>query len=137
MLEVPQWVTVHQDTLLPFLGQEQVGGQLVVVVVEAVQELEAAVAWEVEEVVDLTTSLIQAHLRLAILESSALVCILLHLHDLLSHLLEQDPTNISLLFSRPPFCLLHKGTLTQEDLDLNPTTPLLLPKQSLITACLV
>lgn len=110
---------------------------VVVVVVEAVQELEAVVAWEVEEVVDLTTSLIQAHLLLAILESSALVCILLHLHDLLSRLLEQDPTNISLLFSRLHFCLLHKGTQTQEDLDHNPTTLLLLPKQSLITACLV
>lgn len=105
-----------------------------VVVVEAVQELEAVVAWEV---VDLTTSLIQAHLRLAILESSALLFILLHLHDLLSRLLEQDLTNISLLFSRLHFSLLHKGTLTLEDLDHNPTTPLLLPKQSLITACLV
>ncbi len=134
MLEVPQWVMVHQDTLLPFLDQEQVEEQLVVVVVEAVQELEAVVAWEV---VDLTTSLIQAHLRLAILESSALLFILLHLHDLLSRLLEQDLTNISLLFSRLHFSLLHKGTLTLEDLDHNPTTPLLLPKQSLITACLV
>lgn len=111
--------------------------QLVVVVVEAAQELVAVVAWEVEEVVvDLTTSLIPAHLHLAILESSALVCILLHPHDLLSRLLEQDLTNIYLLFSHLHFCLPHKGSLTQEDLDHNPTTHLLLPKQSLITAYL-
>lgn len=128
---------VHQDTLLPFLGQEQVVEQLVVVVVEAAQELEPVAVWEVEEVVDLTTSLIQVHLHLVIRESSALVCILLHLPDLLSHLLEQDPTNIYLLFSRLHFFLLHKGTQTPEDLDHNPITPLLLLKQSLITAYLV
>lgn len=111
---------------------------VVIVVVEAALELEAVVAWEVEVVVvDLTTSLIPAHLHLAILESSALVCILLHLHDLFSRLLEQDPTNIYLLFSHLHFCLPHKGTQTQEDLDHNPTTHLLLPKQSLITAYLV
>lgn len=108
-----------------------------VAVVEAVQELEATVVWEVEEVVDLTTCLIPVLLHLAIRELSALVYILQHLHDLLSHLLEQDPTNICPLFSHLRFCLLHKGTQTQEDLDLNLTTPLLLPKQSLITAYLV
>lgn len=112
---------------------------LVVVVVEAAQELEGVVVWEVEEVVvvDLTTSLIPARLHLAILESSALVCILLHPRDLLSRLLEQDLTSIYLLFSHLHFCLPHKGTLTLEDLDHNPTTNLVLPKQSLITAYLV
>lgn len=108
-----------------------------VVVVEAVQELEATAVWEVEEVVDLTTCLIPVLLHLAIQESFALVYILQHLHDLLSHLLEQDPTNICPLFSHLHFCLLHKATQTQEDLDHNLTTLLLLPKQRLITAYLV
>lgn len=91
--------------------------------------------WLEEE--GLTTSLIPAHLHLVTLESFAQVCILQLLHDLLSHLLEQVPTNTYHLFSHLPSYPPHKATQTPEDLDHNRTIPLHLPKPSLIQACLV
>lgn len=109
------------------------GVQLVEALMEEVLVQEVEIMWLVEE--GLTTSLIPAHLHLATLELFALVYILLLLHDLFSHLLEQDPTNTYHLFSLLLSYPLHKATQTPEDLDHNRTIPLHLPKPSLIQAC--
>lgn len=111
------------------------GEQPVEAAMEEVPVQEVEIMWLEEE--GLTTSLIPAHLHLVTLESFAQVCILLLLHDLLSHLLEQVPTNTYHLFSHLPSYPPHKATQTPEDLDHNRTIPLHLPKPSLIQACLV
>lgn len=127
-----------QGTLLHSYVQGQVGEQQVEVpmVVVLAQEVEVVLV-EVEEEVVPTTSQIPVHLHLALRESYALVCTLLLPLDLLSHLLEQDPTNTCHLFSPLPFYPPHRVSQTHGEPDHKPIIPLRLRKVNLMPAYLV
>lgn len=115
------------------MGEQQVGVPTAVV---PAQEAEVVLE-EVGEEVVLTTSQIPARLHPAILESFAQVCTLLLPLDLLSHLLEQGPTNTCHLFSPLPSYPPLRVSQIAGGPDHSPTTHLRLRKLNLMPAYLV